>query len=50
MVPADAGVGFSAGNELAPLQHDAQLDEQLLALIRAFGAHSRNLARSVLQR
>ena len=49
-VPADAGVGFSAGNELAPLQHDAQLDEQLLALIRAFGAHSRNLARSVLQR
>lgn len=48
--PADAGVGFSAGNELAPLQHDAQLDEQLLALIRAFGAHSRNLARSVLQR
>ncbi|MDF3932842.1 phospholipase [Pseudomonas citronellolis] len=48
-IPADAGGGFSAGNAVAPLRHDVQLDEQLLGLIRAFGAHSRNLARSALQ-
>lgn len=48
-IPANAGQGFSAGNQLAPLQHDAQLDEQLLGLLKAFGAHSRNLVRSVLE-
>lgn len=48
-IPAGAGRGFSEGNQLLPLRHDAQLDEQLLGLLRAFGAHSRNLVRAALE-
>ncbi|KAF1070962.1 MAG: hypothetical protein GAK45_00650 [Pseudomonas citronellolis] len=40
--------GFSQGNALAPFVHDPRLDAQLLPLLRAFGAHSRNLARATL--
>lgn len=48
-IPAAAGQGDGAGNRPAPLRHDAQLDAQLLELLRAFGAHSRNLVRSLAE-
>lgn len=40
---------FSAGNSPEPFRHDAALDEQIVQLIRHFGAHSRNIARAALQ-
>ncbi|NWL78806.1 phospholipase [Pseudomonas taiwanensis] len=41
-------VGFSQGNQLAPLPEDVQLNQILVRLIRHFGAHSRNATRSTL--
>ena len=40
---------FSAGNSPEPFRHDEALDEQIVQLIRHFGAHSRNLAKAALQ-
>ncbi|GLZ87175.1 hypothetical protein Pres01_32260 [Metapseudomonas resinovorans] len=41
-------VGFSQGNQLAPLPEDVQLNQILVRLIRHFGAHSRNATRATL--
>jgi hypothetical protein len=43
-----AQMGFSHGNQLAPLPDDVQLDQALVRLIRHFGAHSRNATRATL--
>jgi hypothetical protein len=41
-------MGFSQGNQLAPLPDDVQLDQALVRLIRHFGAHSRNATRATI--
>jgi hypothetical protein len=45
---AHGQAGFSLGNSLAPQQQDFPLEQALVRLVRHFGAHSRNAARTIL--
>ena len=47
MARGNAAQGFSAGNQLQPVQPDPALDALLAELFRHFGAHSRSVLRAL---